>query len=421
MEAALEESRLERERAEREVQERQVELEVLQQNTNNSGMSLEENNKAIVQLAEEKEKMQEELHDRQELGGAIHDILREESEEAERKYALMQKMLNEEVESKNKECEQLREEIKKMKSLSRPRSPSVAAEAGADDFVELPPSTFNARDADAADAESENSLLNNSRGSRQRSPSAAAMGSPDSVGSPPVRGARSEVETLRIQLREAEAQSQRHRDENKRMEEAFQMYSDGCKTTTGQLQDTIAEQQKAIAELTSEQSDKIKRVADECERIAAQRSAKLEQDYKAAISERNAMETHLNKEIEFLRAQLANQSQSGPPADSSLDAFAVDWPSSEPDSVPLGAPLRSPSSAAAHRPPPAMERMPSALEGLDEIFGAAVIPAGQPEAPVDPESIAMLMSMGFGKQQCEEALRNTGGDVQRATEWIFNQ
>merc|ERR1712093_478702 len=32
----------------------------------------------------------------------------------------------------------------------------------------------------------------------------------------------------------------------------------------------------------------------------------------------------------------------------------------------------------------------------------------------------MLMSMGFERQICEQALRNTGGDVERATDWIFS-
>ena len=30
------------------------------------------------------------------------------------------------------------------------------------------------------------------------------------------------------------------------------------------------------------------------------------------------------------------------------------------------------------------------------------------------------MSMGFGQKQCEKALRNTGGNVERATDWIFS-
>jgi len=41
-------------------------------------------------------------------------------------------------------------------------------------------------------------------------------------------------------------------------------------------------------------------------------------------------------------------------------------------------------------------------------------------APVDAASVEMLMSMGFGKAVCEKALRSTGGDVERATDWIFS-
>ncbi len=35
-------------------------------------------------------------------------------------------------------------------------------------------------------------------------------------------------------------------------------------------------------------------------------------------------------------------------------------------------------------------------------------------------SITMLMNMGFERQVCEEALRNTGGNVEQATDWIFS-
>jgi len=39
---------------------------------------------------------------------------------------------------------------------------------------------------------------------------------------------------------------------------------------------------------------------------------------------------------------------------------------------------------------------------------------------VDAGSVEMLMSMGFTKAVCEKALRSTGGDVERATDWIFS-
>jgi len=47
-------------------------------------------------------------------------------------------------------------------------------------------------------------------------------------------------------------------------------------------------------------------------------------------------------------------------------------------------------------------------------------PSGGAAAPVDQGSVEMLMSMGFGKSVCEKALRSTGGDVERATDWIFS-
>eukprot|EP01043_Picozoa_sp_COSAG02_P003434 COSAG02_NODE_83_length_39665_cov_25.213719_33_plen_655_part_00 len=40
--------------------------------------------------------------------------------------------------------------------------------------------------------------------------------------------------------------------------------------------------------------------------------------------------------------------------------------------------------------------------------------------PVSQEAMAMLMSMGFPPDQCEMALRATGNDAERATDWIFS-
>ncbi|CRK48115.1 hypothetical protein BN1723_001372 [Verticillium longisporum] len=38
----------------------------------------------------------------------------------------------------------------------------------------------------------------------------------------------------------------------------------------------------------------------------------------------------------------------------------------------------------------------------------------------DPEKIEMLGAMGFGAPQAKKALRETGGDVERAVEWLFS-
>jgi len=41
-------------------------------------------------------------------------------------------------------------------------------------------------------------------------------------------------------------------------------------------------------------------------------------------------------------------------------------------------------------------------------------------APADEESVAMVMSMGFTKEQAEMGLRNTQNNVERAIDWIFS-
>jgi len=40
---------------------------------------------------------------------------------------------------------------------------------------------------------------------------------------------------------------------------------------------------------------------------------------------------------------------------------------------------------------------------------------------VSEESVAMLMSMGFGKPHATKALRETGGDLERAADWLFSR
>ncbi|EPS37809.1 hypothetical protein H072_8429 [Dactylellina haptotyla CBS 200.50] len=46
--------------------------------------------------------------------------------------------------------------------------------------------------------------------------------------------------------------------------------------------------------------------------------------------------------------------------------------------------------------------------------------SGSGGASADPESIVMLTSMGFTEAQAKKALKETGGDVERAVEWVFS-
>jgi ubiquitin carboxyl-terminal hydrolase 5/13 len=43
-----------------------------------------------------------------------------------------------------------------------------------------------------------------------------------------------------------------------------------------------------------------------------------------------------------------------------------------------------------------------------------------PASTADPEKIEMLGAMGFGAPQAKKALKETGGDVERAVEWLFS-
>ncbi|TVY30601.1 Ubiquitin carboxyl-terminal hydrolase [Lachnellula hyalina] len=45
---------------------------------------------------------------------------------------------------------------------------------------------------------------------------------------------------------------------------------------------------------------------------------------------------------------------------------------------------------------------------------------GQAAGTADPEKIEMLGAMGFGPPQARKALKETGGDLERAVEWLFN-
>ena len=46
--------------------------------------------------------------------------------------------------------------------------------------------------------------------------------------------------------------------------------------------------------------------------------------------------------------------------------------------------------------------------------------AGTSTSTADPEKIEMLGAMGFGPPQARKALKETGGDVERAVEWLFS-
>jgi ubiquitin carboxyl-terminal hydrolase 5/13 len=46
--------------------------------------------------------------------------------------------------------------------------------------------------------------------------------------------------------------------------------------------------------------------------------------------------------------------------------------------------------------------------------------SGNDGSAVDPQKIEMLESMGFGLPQIKQALKATGGDVERAVEWLFS-
>ncbi|KAF2478113.1 uncharacterized protein BDR25DRAFT_207690 [Lindgomyces ingoldianus] len=53
-------------------------------------------------------------------------------------------------------------------------------------------------------------------------------------------------------------------------------------------------------------------------------------------------------------------------------------------------------------------------------FNAESGPGAGPSTAVDPEKINSLCSMGFNTPQAKQALKETGGDVERAVEWLFS-
>lgn len=69
----------------------------------------------------------------------------------------------------------------------------------------------------------------------------------------------------------------------------------------------------------------------------------------------------------------------------------------------------------------AMEWIFVHMDDPDEPEPSPAAPASAAPGPVmDPEAVAMLMSMGFDQAKAEKALRSTGGDMERAIEWVFN-
>ncbi len=57
---------------------------------------------------------------------------------------------------------------------------------------------------------------------------------------------------------------------------------------------------------------------------------------------------------------------------------------------------------------------------LDVPLKKAAAVAGKPAASFSPEQIAQLTSMGFGDGQAKKALRECGGNVERAVDWLFS-
>ncbi|KAK2616177.1 ubiquitin C-terminal hydrolase Ubp14 [Conoideocrella luteorostrata] len=57
---------------------------------------------------------------------------------------------------------------------------------------------------------------------------------------------------------------------------------------------------------------------------------------------------------------------------------------------------------------------------IDAPLDLSIQAGGATGDTADPEKIEMLGAMGFGAPQAKKALRETGGDVERAVEWLFN-
>ncbi|SPO07111.1 related to ubiquitin thiolesterase [Cephalotrichum gorgonifer] len=66
----------------------------------------------------------------------------------------------------------------------------------------------------------------------------------------------------------------------------------------------------------------------------------------------------------------------------------------------------------------AMEWIFAHMEDPD--IDAPVVLEGGAAPEVDAEKVGMLMAMGFAEGQAKKALRETGGDAERAVEWVFS-
>lgn len=60
-------------------------------------------------------------------------------------------------------------------------------------------------------------------------------------------------------------------------------------------------------------------------------------------------------------------------------------------------------------------------EALAPAEEAALPTAEVAIAPANPEAVIMLTSMGFTKRQVQGALKATGGDAERAADWLFSR
>ena len=68
----------------------------------------------------------------------------------------------------------------------------------------------------------------------------------------------------------------------------------------------------------------------------------------------------------------------------------------------------------------AMEWLFAHMEDAD-IDEPLVIEADSPStSSIDPEKVENLGNMGFAPAQARKALRETGGDIERAVDWLFN-
>jgi len=68
----------------------------------------------------------------------------------------------------------------------------------------------------------------------------------------------------------------------------------------------------------------------------------------------------------------------------------------------------------------AMEWLFAHMEDPD-IDAPLIIESSGPAGAVDPEKLSSLVdNMGFSPAQARQALKETGGDIERAVEWLFS-